>query len=438
MTLIAALCLPVLAQQESPTVLPSQSIVKVVAHSNCSFSSGGSGVVVAPGIVLTSAHVVQGTDSVKVVVRGTTYFASAHILAPEVDLCLLRVPSLLAPPVLLAEDSAIVENMKVEAIGFPRGLGPIATSGTVTGKWRFRGSLLVQSNATIHPGSSGGGLFAEDGRLLGITTFVILSYEGLGFFLPSSWIPELLRRPWQQGGRIALCRSKESVLQDFLEGMIEDPSNRPAWEAYSRAWVASCPKVSDAWYSLGYTLSQRASEEAPSSTNALSIREAARQAYLKALALNPGLARAWNNLGVIQDDLGESEAAVVSFRTAVQLLDSFGLAWLNLGGACLNTRSYGEAAKALRQGLALIPDDAEAWARLGYCEGKLGQSEAAIRHLRMALALRPMRMEWWLDLVQICRRGNRMDAFEVALRFIRERLPSLASEISLRVKASVP
>ncbi len=409
-----------------------------MAHSECSTTYQGSGVVVGPGIVLTSAHVVQGTEEVKVLLNGKAFYASAHILAPELDLCLLRVPALPCPPVPLAGEGALQVDAKVQAIGFPGGLGLTSTSGVLTERWRFRGSQLLQSNAPVRPGNSGGGLFTEDGHLLGITTFVLLTYEGLNLCVPASWIPELLRRPWQTGGRIALCRSRELVLLDFLEGINEDPANRTAWEAFSRAWTASRPRDPEAWYSLGYTLSRRAAEGDLAGSAPASIREAARQAYTKALELNPSFVRAWNNLGVLQDELGESEAGAASFRMAVRLKDDYGLAWLNLGSACINTRNYRDAAQAFRRGLALIPDEAPSWARLGFCEEKLGQLDAAIHHLRIALAHRPMRVDWWLDLAQICRRAKRLEEFEAALAFHRDRLPTFAQEIMLRVKASAP
>jgi Flp pilus assembly protein TadD len=218
--------------------------------------------------------------------------------------------------------------------------------------------------------------------------------------------------------------------------MTGNPSNRPAWESFSRAWVASRPKDPDAWYSLGYTLSQRASEVTAAQITDPSIQEAARHAYTKALELNPGYARAWNNLGVTQDELGESEAAATSFRMAVQLKNDYGLAWLNLGTAYINTRKYREAAQALRSGLDQVPVDAPSWARLAFCDEKQGNLDAAIRHLRIALGLGPMRMEWWMDLAQVCRRAKRPGEFETTLDFLRARLPSFAQEVSRRAKAS--
>lgn len=424
--LLAGISLPTAAQQEQPLASPAQSVVQILAKSECTTSQQGSGVLVEPGIVLTSLHVVEGAENVKIVKDGKIYYSSAHILAPELDLCLLRVPALPGRPTLRANEDAIKVGVKVTAIGFPGGSGLTETSGIITEQWHFRGSNLIQSNASVWHGNSGGGLFTKDGHLIGIVTFGLLAYEGLNFCVPVSCVPSLLRRPWQEGAKISLCRSRELFLESFLEGMTEDPSNRPAWNAYSSAWVASRPKDPDAWYSLGHSLSIQVSEGGPAS----SLLEGAQQAYRKAVDLNPRFARAWNNLGVIQDELGETEAAIASLRMAVSLKEDYSLARFNLGAALINRGSYSDAAQSILRGLDLAPDDAASWARLSLCRAKLGQTTIAIQNIRTALALYPMRREWWVDLARICRTTGRPGEFEASLAFLRDRLPIFAGEIS--------
>ena len=433
--LAALLCLPLAGQAEPLLSLPTASVVKVTARTECASSSQGSGVVVGPGIVITSAHGVQGATEVRIVKDGITYFASAHILAPELDLCLLRVPALSYPAVTFASEASIQTNLRVNTIGFPGGQGPVITKGSITGLWRFRSSSLIQSDATIRSGSSGGGLFTEDGRLAGITTFTVLSYEGLNFCLPVSWIPELLTRPWTPGTTVPSCKTRETLLQEFLDGMTENPNNRVAWESFSRAWVSSRPNDAEAWFSLGHTLFQQIVEAREHQNPDPAILDAAHQAYLKTVELNPSHSRAWNNLGVIQDALGDSTTAIASLRKAVLLQTDYPLAWLNLGSVCVNTHNYSEGARAFQRGLSSLPDEASSWARLALCEEKLGRWDEAIRHLRIALRIRPMHLEWWTDLAQICQRVNRAHEFAATHSYIQKRLPTFAEEISHHVKA---
>lgn len=208
--LLAGISLSCAAQQEQSLASPVQSVVQILAKSECSTSQQGSGVLVEQGIVLTSLHVVEGTENVKVVKDGKIYYSSAYILVPELDLCLLRVPTIPGQPAVRANAEAIRVGVKVTAIGFPGGSDLTETFGIITEQWHFRGSNLIQSNATVRQGNSGGGLFTENGHLIGIVTFGLLAYEGLNFCVPALCVPSLLRRPWQEGAKISLCRSRES------------------------------------------------------------------------------------------------------------------------------------------------------------------------------------------------------------------------------------
>ena len=430
-----ALNLSALGAEVPPSL--NESVVMVVANPGCTIHNQGSGVVVAPGVVVTSAHVVQGSREVQVRKNEKAYFASAFILAPELDLCLIRIPALPFPPADLETEPIPFLGQKVLTVGFPGGIGPSITAGSITERWRFRGSHLLQSNASTHRGSSGGGLFNESGRLVGITTFSLLNQNDLTFSVPSAWIQHLLQRPWITDPGILACRPREILLQEFLDRMTEDPSNRGPWEAFSRGWVATRPEDPDAWYSLGHVLFLRITDGTALSGREPdpTLAEAAKKAYLKAVELNPGHVRAWNNLGTVHDAQGQDESAATAFRMAVRLADDYGLAWANLGASLLNLRRYDQAADAFRRGVRLMPDDARSWARLAHCEAQLGRWDPAIRHLRVALGLRPMCQEWWLDLSQLCQRAGKPAEFDRAFAFIRDRLPTFSEEISLQLRA---
>ncbi len=77
------------------------------------------------------------------------------------------------------------------AIGAPRGLELTMSDGIVSGLRHIDGTLVIQTNAAISPGSSGGGLFNEDAQLIGITTWLIRESQNLNFALSADLIPEL-------------------------------------------------------------------------------------------------------------------------------------------------------------------------------------------------------------------------------------------------------
>ena len=167
----------------------------------------GSGVVVGENEVVTNCHVVADARAVAVRQaadsRGRrTYLMDARMAArdEERDLCLLFVSELSKPPAAIpaaagrARDLSIGEE--VFAVGAPRGLDLSLTRGIVSqlrGDFGKKSAPLIQTDAAISPGSSGGGLFNEDGKLVGITTFKHSGEdsEGLSFAMPAEWVAAL-------------------------------------------------------------------------------------------------------------------------------------------------------------------------------------------------------------------------------------------------------
>ena len=167
----------------------------------------GSGVVVGENEVVTNCHVVADARAVAVRQaadsRGRqTYLMDARMAArdEERDLCLLFVGELSEPPAAIptaagrARDLSIGEE--VFAVGAPRGLDLSLTRGIVSqlrGDFGKKSAPVIQTDAAISPGSSGGGLFNEDGELVGITAFKHSGEdsEGLSFAVPAEWVAAL-------------------------------------------------------------------------------------------------------------------------------------------------------------------------------------------------------------------------------------------------------
>ncbi|HEY7690987.1 MAG TPA: trypsin-like peptidase domain-containing protein [Gaiellaceae bacterium] len=155
---------------------------------------GGSGVVITPdGFVLTSAHVVAGSD------RGVASFVDGRELTVEVvgadplsDLAVLRTE----PGELVAAELGDAETLQVGqlvvAIGNPNGFAGSVTAGVVSALGRSlptrSGSAsrfvenVIQTDAALNPGNSGGALADGDGRVVGINTAV--AGVGLGLAVP--------------------------------------------------------------------------------------------------------------------------------------------------------------------------------------------------------------------------------------------------------------
>jgi S1-C subfamily serine protease len=155
---------------------------------------GGSGVVITPdGFVLTSAHVVAGTQS------GTASFVDGRELTVEVvgsdplsDLAVLRTESSDLDPAELGDAETLQVGQLVVAIGNPNGFAGSVTAGVVSALGRSlptrSGSAtrivenVIQTDAALNPGNSGGALVDGSGRVVGINTAV--AGVGLGLAVP--------------------------------------------------------------------------------------------------------------------------------------------------------------------------------------------------------------------------------------------------------------
>jgi len=180
-----------------PAVVSIQ--VEGTAPDNNSFRGRGSGVVVDEnGRILTSLHVVQGAQTVKVrFFDGTESSAQVTGTQPERDLAVIVVPRLpdgIQPAIL---GGGVNVGDAVTAIGNPFGLDGSMTMGVVSGLGRrfvvqSTGQALenmIQFDAAVNPGNSGGPLVDMAGRVVGIVTgianpFGQSAFIGLGFAVP--------------------------------------------------------------------------------------------------------------------------------------------------------------------------------------------------------------------------------------------------------------
>ena len=187
-------------------VLPSIVTVQVRSSDVGAFvpDGSGSGVVLSTdGLLITNQHVVDGALQVKVVFAdGRAY--DAEILGTDAltDLAILRIEAEGLTAIELGASSDLAIGDTAIAIGSPLGLegGPSVTVGVVSAfERRVQTSIdeelfgMLQTDAPITRGSSGGALVDDHGRLIGITTAIGISdvgAEGLGFAIPI----ELVRR----------------------------------------------------------------------------------------------------------------------------------------------------------------------------------------------------------------------------------------------------
>jgi S1-C subfamily serine protease len=170
------------------------------------FDGAGSGVLVTTdGYALTNNHVVRGADRIEASLHdGRVIEADVVGADPDTDLALIRLRTSKLPPANLGDSDALKVGQLAVAIGNPLGLQATVTAGVVSALRRtLRGESgrliedVIQTDAALNPGNSGGALCDAAGRVVGINTAIINGAQGICFAVPintaSRIIPELMR-----------------------------------------------------------------------------------------------------------------------------------------------------------------------------------------------------------------------------------------------------
>ena len=158
-------------------------------------AAAGSGVIIsADGYIITNNHVVDGADELTVTLSENSKEYSARIIGSDntTDLALIKIDAKDLPAITIANSDDVKVGEWVLAVGNPLGLNNTVTAGIVSAKARSMGSgvsSMIQTDAAINQGNSGGALVNTRGELIGINAMLYSqtgSNIGYGFAIPTT------------------------------------------------------------------------------------------------------------------------------------------------------------------------------------------------------------------------------------------------------------
>ena len=234
-------------------VLPS--VVKVHVIDQKGNHGVGSGIVVAENQVATNCHVVANALGVQIGKRGQSFSPVSMKADWRHDLCILQFKFFDVKPAALGDTQKLMYGQSVFSKSYGgNAVKPIMSFGSIKGLYVLDNENIIQSSAGFSMGASGGGLFDDDGRLIGLTTFKSPGRHAYYYSIPVEWIKRLL----DQGKDIQLTAQTELPFWDapfekrpyFMQSF--DAVREGQWEqlkSITTLWLKSEPQSSEALFS---------------------------------------------------------------------------------------------------------------------------------------------------------------------------------------------
>lgn len=155
-------------------------------------TSTGSGVIIDDtGVIVTNVHVIEGETNIDVRLSNGDVYSDISIIDFDIpkDIVLLKIKGFDLPTSTLGNSSSLAQGDDVVVIGSPQGLEQSVTRGIISAiRDSGDGYRLIQTDAAISPGSSGGGMYNQSGELVGIVVSKLENAENISFVIPVNYV----------------------------------------------------------------------------------------------------------------------------------------------------------------------------------------------------------------------------------------------------------
>lgn len=259
----------------------------------------GSAVPLGGERLVTNCHVLRGAARIEVRVEGADRQAQADQRDAYRDMCFLTLPGHRAASMPMIDVGETRVGLEVMAVGYPAGKFAIG-EGRIVGlhSCECDGGKIIQTSAAFDQGASGGGLFDQQGRLVGVLTFKAKSGGDYHFALPVGWLRQVAAAAVEAAdGEESFWEAPGGESGFFMAAC--DLGAQRKWQPLARLaqeWTRQEPNNPEAWMALGRAL------------KGLGRKEAAVSPLQRALMLDSTHAEARWALQELEFDLGRAVA----------------------------------------------------------------------------------------------------------------------------------
>lgn len=213
----------------------------------------GSGVVVAKDQVVTNCHVVARAAAINVIKFGESFRASGIKADWQHDICIVRFDGLNTAIAPIGSSKNLQYEQPVFTISFPNNAPkPLATYGFVKALYPMHDSVVIRATSDFRMGASGGAMFSDDGKLVGIITLKSPGRNAFYYNMPVEWIAEVQNQPEQAIpaiGTLPFWDAPEENRPFFMR--VVQPYQTEDWPALltiATRWSEQEPAALEAWY----------------------------------------------------------------------------------------------------------------------------------------------------------------------------------------------
>lgn len=336
----------------------------------------GSGVILKDkGMVITNFHVFAGAEKM-IIVHGEDTLQYEAIIGVDVekDVLLAKLEGYECANIPVGNSDNIKIGEEVYAIGSPMGLENTITKGIVSG---YRSSLgdmktsLIQIDASLSPGSSGGAIFNSNGELIGITALGLKEGNNLNFAIPINTVMKTDLGNYSD-------QKKLQALNYFYQGknFYEEGENTKAIEYYDK-FLEIFPNDHK-----GLNYRGLANFAAKKYDKAL-------KDFNKAISIDRAYTPAYNNRGETYFKMEEYEKAIKDFSTVIKLFPDNTQAYFSRGIVRISDGDNDEAVEDFEVVVKKQPDNAEAYVNMGIAYYNEKNYERAISSWKKAIKIDP-------------------------------------------------